>query len=129
MQALCQWDVQQDESSEVLREFVAARTTSEPVAQRAASLVEGYRERRQAVDDRIQAAAARWELPRISPVERNVMRVAVVELLNDEAPQKVILNEAIDIGRQYGGQDSSRFINGVLDVVLKRLQGRRTVQN
>ena len=62
-------------------------------------------------------------------VERNVMRVAVVELLEDEAPHKVVLNEAIDIGREYGGQDSPRFINGVLDMVLKRLQRRKTTQD
>ncbi len=56
------------------------------------------------------------------PVERNVMRVAVIELLDDKVPPKVALNEAIEIGREFGGADSPRFINGVLDEVLTRIR-------
>ena len=129
MQALCQWDVQRDESTGMLREFMAARKASQQVAERAAVLIQGFWERRQAVDDRIAAASERWELSRISPVERNVMRVAVVELLKGEVPPNVALDEAIDIGREYGGEDAPRFINGILDVVLKRLQRKGTAQD
>jgi len=50
------------------------------------------------------------------------MRVAIVELLNGEVPAPVILDEAIEIGREYGGAESPRFINGVLDAVFKTIQ-------
>lgn len=125
MQALCQWDVQGDESPEMLDDFLTDREASEAVADYAKKLVEEYWSRHQGIDDRIAAAAAKWELSRISPVERNVMRLALVELLGEQVPRKVVLNEAIEIGREYGGADSPRFINGVLDVVFKRLQRRR----
>ncbi len=56
----------------------------------------------------------------MSPVERNVMRVAVVELMEGDTPPKVAVNEAIEIGKEFGGQESPRFINGILDEVLRR---------
>jgi len=125
MQALCQWDVQGDESPETLDDFFAAQEASEAAAGYAKELVGAYWSRHQGIDDRIAAAATKWDLSRISPVERNVMRVALVELLGEEIPPKVALNEAIEIGREYGGADSPRFINGVLDTVFKRLERRR----
>jgi N utilization substance protein B len=126
MQALCQWDVQHDESLEALNDFVAAQNVAEAVGSYSRELVEAFWSRRQRVDDRITAAATKWSLSRISPVERNVMRVAIVELLAEAVPPKAALNEAIEIAREYGGADSPRFVNGVLDVVLKRLtKGRK----
>lgn len=122
MQALCQWDVQGDETSKALDNFLAAQGASKQVVARAGELVKGFWGRKQSVDDRITAAATNWDLSRISPVERNIMRVALVELLNAKTPPKVVLNEAIEIGREFGGENSPRFINGVLDVVFKRQQ-------
>ncbi|MHC4090857.1 MAG: transcription antitermination protein NusB [Planctomycetota bacterium] len=60
-----------------------------------------------------------WELARLSPVERNLIRVALGELAGGEVPPKVVINEAIEIGREYGGADSPRFINGILDALWK----------
>ncbi len=122
MQALCQWDVQGDETSMALDDFLAAQEASKAVVARVGELVKNYWGRRQSIDDRIAAAATNWDLSRISPVERNVMRVALVELLSTKPPPKVALNEAIEIGREFGSENSARFINGVLDVVFKRLQ-------
>jgi len=125
MQALCQWDVQKDESPEALAEFFAVaadcEVSSDAVAY-ATDLVRGVWASRQGIDELITTATKKWELSRISLVERNVMRVSIVEMLDDRAPPKVALNEAIEIGRAYGGADSPRFINGVLDVILKRLK-------
>lgn len=120
MQALCQWDVQRAESVEELREFIEEQGAPEAAGRYATELVEAVWSRREQVDERIAAASRAWELTRISPVERNVMRVAVVELLDEKVPPKVALNEAIEIGREYGGAESPRFINGVLDEVLTR---------
>lgn len=122
MQALCQWDVQGDEKPTALDNFLAAQGASKQVVARAGELVKDFWGRKQSVDDRITAAATNWDLSRISPVERNIMRVALVELLNAKTPPKVVLNEAIEIGREFGGENSPRFINGVLDVVFKRQQ-------
>jgi len=123
MQALCQWEVQRDESEQALADFLGACEAAGSEARYATQLVNAYLARRAGIDQSIAAATAHWNLERISPVERNIMRVAVIELSGGEVPPKVALNEAIEIGREYGGQDSPRFINGVLDEILKRHQG------
>lgn len=122
MQALCQWDVQHEASSEVLREFLAAEEATSRRAEYAVELVEAFWARQEMIDGAIASAAQRWELARISLVERNIMRVAVVELTDGSVPPKVVLSEAIEVGREFGGAESPRFINGVLDEVFKRLQ-------
>ena len=120
MQALCQWDVQHDESSENLREFLDAHAEVAGNIAYAAELVETYWARRDRIDRRIADAATQWDLARISRVERNAMRVAVVEMMSERIPPKVALHEAMQIGDQFGGADSSRFINGVLDKIKDR---------
>ena len=125
MQALCQWDAQHDDSAEGLDEFFLARDASARVARGAAEIVKAFWAGQRGIDDRIARATTKWDLPRISPVERNVMRVSIVEMLGDKVPPKVALNEAIEIGREFGGADSPRFINGVLDIVWQNLQQER----
>jgi N utilization substance protein B len=151
MQALCQWDVQRDESEDALRgllscpeplankqdphpplpvaqgEALNASESSSQAADYAFRLVWAYWSNREGVDGRIAAAARNWSLERISPVERNVLRVAVVELEGAWVPPKVAVNEAIEIGNEYGGADSGRFINGILDEVLRKLRADRPV--
>ncbi len=122
MQALCQWDVQHDESSESLREFLDAHAEVAGSIAYAAELVKAYWTRRDGIDRRIADAATQWDLARISRVERNAMRVAVVEMMSERIPPKVALHEAMQIGDQFGGAESSRFINGVLDAILHQLR-------
>ncbi len=123
MQALCQFEAQQDESPEALEDLFVSRDASRSASRYATKLVEGYWARRDRADEMIAQAAERWELSRISMVDRNIMRVAIVELLERKVPPKVAVNEAVEIGREYGGEDSPRFINGVLDKVLKTMSG------
>lgn len=121
MQALCQWDALGDESPEGIDEFLVAMNASGSTAAYARDLVTTLWARRKNVDRRIRAASTGWDPERMSPVDRNAMRVAVVEMLGTVVPRKVALNEAIEIGKEYGGTDSARFINGVLDQVMKQL--------
>ena len=131
MQALCQWDAQGDESPEVVDEFLVDMEAAGSTAAYAKDLVTTLWARRKNVDRRIRAASTDWDPNRMSPVDLNVMRVAVVEMLGTDVPQKVALNEAIEIGKEYGGVESPRFINGILDHVMKELpapQGRPATQ-
>ncbi len=121
MQALCQWEVQTDESSEALRQFLSADDDSVQAAGYAFDLVKSLWGQRAQIDPMIESALTKWTLKRLSPVERNVMRVAVVEMLDGKVPAKVALTEAIDIGREFGGEATPGFINGVLDAVLTSL--------
>ena len=122
MQALCQWEIQHDESSPSLADFLASQDASPRASAYASKLVQEFWRQRTEIDERVGTASVKWDLARISPVERNIMRVAIVELLNGEIPPPVILDEAIEIGREYGGAESPRFINGVLDAVFKSMQ-------
>ncbi|HNQ23683.1 MAG TPA: transcription antitermination factor NusB [Phycisphaerae bacterium] len=126
MQTLCQWEVQGEFSAEAMAELLAAIAewrpeleVSPPAVVYTTALVQDFRARQQEVDEWIARTSANWDLARISTVERNVLRVAVVELLRAEVPPKVVINEAIEIAREYGGRDSPAFVNGVLDRILK----------
>lgn len=79
---------------------------------------------KQPIDDLIAQAAVNWRLPRIAAADRNVLRLAVCEMLYiDDVPDEVAINEAVEIAKRFGGDDSPSFINGVLDAVRKILRG------
>jgi N utilization substance protein B len=82
----------------------------------ARALVAGVDAHRARIDELIAAAAEHWRLPRLSRVDLNVLRLATFELLDrPEIPAAVTINEAIEIARRYGSEDSSAFVNGVQD--------------
>ncbi|MBO4563529.1 MAG: transcription antitermination factor NusB [Clostridia bacterium] len=86
------------------------------------SIVDGIDEHRAEIDEVIGAAAKGWSVERMPKVDLSVLRVAVYELLYDrKAPKKVVINEAVRIATKYGGEDSPRFINGVLGTVASPL--------
>jgi len=79
---------------------------------------------RQIIDKLIATLSINWKLHRMNRVDRNILRMAIAEMLNFSAtPDHVILNEAIDIGKKYGAENSSAFINGILDRI-HRLKSR-----
>ncbi len=89
-------------------------------------LVTGVLQARPRIDALIESAAANWKLSRMSCVDRNVMRIAVYELkFRKDIPAKVAINEAIDVGKKYGTQDSGAFINGILDTIHLKLEKAR----
>ena len=82
----------------------------------ARELVAGVDAHRARIDELIGAAAEHWRLPRLSRVDLNVLRLATFELLGrPEIPAAVTIDEAIEIARRYGSEESARFVNGVLD--------------
>jgi N utilization substance protein B len=86
------------------------------------NLVKGIVEHLTELDDRIRALAPEWPLEQVAIVDRNILRLGLYEILYakpDEVPPKVAINEAIELAKNYGGQNSSRFINGVLGTVYK----------
>lgn len=121
LQALCQWEVQRDERAETLRGFFDEFGAAPASISYATELVNEFWKNAEFVDRRIAEAVERWSFDRISTVERNVMRVAVVELDRPAVPPRVVLDEAIEIAQEFGGKDSSRFVNGVLDRILATL--------
>ena len=75
------------------------------------------------VDELLQSAARNWELDRLAATDRSVLRIATAELIGRPGtPARVILDEAIEIARRFGTEESARFVNGVLDHVARRLR-------
>ncbi|MBU1196768.1 MAG: transcription antitermination factor NusB [Proteobacteria bacterium] len=86
-------------------------------------LVSGVRDNQSRIDDLIIQCSKNWRLSRMPVVDRNIMRIAVFELLKcEDIPPSVTINEAVEIGKKYGTKDSGAFINGVLDRI-KSLEG------
>lgn len=84
----------------------------------ARDLLLGVFENIEAIDGAITAHATNWRLKRIAAADRNLLRVAIYELLfGDEVPAQVAINEAVEIAKRFGSEDSPAFINGVLDAV------------
>jgi transcription antitermination protein NusB len=89
----------------------------------AASLVRGAKAEQKKIDAIIAESAEHWGLERMAVVDRNILRMAVFELLYEpDVPGKVAINEAIEIAKKFGTAESSRFINGVLDRVHRELR-------
>jgi N utilization substance protein B len=85
------------------------------------SLYDGAVAHRAAIDERITATAENWRLSRMTPVDRNVLRLGAYELLHDPAgtPIEVVIDEAIELARRFGSADSPAFVNGILDKLAK----------
>jgi N utilization substance protein B len=87
------------------------------------SLVQGAKRQQGEIDKRIAECAEHWDLDRMAVVDRNILRLAVYELLFEPGvPGKVTINEAIEIAKKFGTAESSRFINGVLDRIHRELR-------
>lgn len=96
----------------------------EEVRAHCAELVRGVLDNKAALDQRLQAASHHWKLDRMSAVDRNILRVAAYELLylTEQVPRKVAINEAIEIAKKFGNEDSSSFVNGILDRIAGEQQ-------
>jgi N utilization substance protein B len=124
VQILFELDLGGAELDAVLLQFRSARSPGREAKGFAEALVREAWSRRQEIDARIQECADNWRLERMAAVDRNVLRLAVSELLApDPEPAAVILDEAIEIAKRFGNADSGTFVNGVLDAVRKRLPG------
>jgi N utilization substance protein B len=78
-------------------------------------LVAGVRRHRAKLDQLIEGAAANWSLHRMAATDRNVLRLGAFELLYSETPDRVAIDEAIELAKRYGSAHSSQFVNGILD--------------
>jgi len=88
-------------------------------------LITGVVERLSQIDKIIEKAAPEWPIEQITIVDRNVLRIGLYELLyenKEEVPQKVAINEAIELAKTFGGENSGKFINGVLGTVYKEIE-------
>jgi transcription antitermination protein NusB len=127
LQTLFEWDLNAIDKKAIVE--VLERNVSEFAPNKAdmpfmEKLLDGILSKQNELDLVITKAAPEWPLDRISPVDRNILRLGLYELLfseRNEVPAKVAINEAIELAKQFGGENSSRFVNGVLGAVYKEI--------
>jgi len=127
LQLLFQLDVtnkMSEENSAKPRELFWAHTAcKEEIKSFSLELIQGTLSHLPEIDEYIKKYAEHWDLSRMPAVDRNILRFAIYEILyRDDIPLKVSINEAIEIAKIYGTDDSARFINGLLDKVAKTLE-------
>jgi len=102
--------------------FWELRPAAKKVRDFGMALAEGVLSRQAEIDERIQQAASNYDLHRIAAVDRNILRIAVYEMLFcPDVPPVVSINEAIEIAKRFGSEDSGRFVNGILDRIRGEL--------
>lgn len=92
----------------------------------AEDLVKGVTEHRAAIDDLLTAKSKNWSLARMARVDLSILRIAIFELLyRDDIPKNVTINEAIEVAKKFGTEDSPSFVNGILDEIAASLTDRK----
>lgn len=105
--------------------FWVLRRTSPSVRAFAEELIAGVRSHMATLDAMIAPALDNFDIERVSAVERNILRIAIFEMLHlQEIPAAVTINEAIEVAKRFGGNESGRFINGVLDRIRRDREAR-----
>lgn len=125
-------DLQHGETPERIEDFWEFCPVKPNVREFAQPLIQGMVEHLTEIDDRIRKYCENYNLDRISAVDRNVLRLAIYEMLyRDDIPPVVSINEAIELAKTFGGAESGGFVNGILDRVRKDLDrpAREPVSN
>jgi N utilization substance protein B len=124
MQTLYEWDFQPEKS---IQELVTTNLKSSNNAEEDTTfvnqLVNGVIDHKQTIDDAIASHAPEWPIDQISVIDKSILRLAIYELFfENEVPGKVIINEAVELAKTFGGDNTSRFINGVLGTVYRETE-------
>jgi N utilization substance protein B len=119
MQAMFLWDSNAQQDTSIARQIIEEETPDTVIIDGAMRMALGAWEQREAIDRRVEHVAPQWPPRRQPAVDRNLIRLAVWELTNADTPPKVVIDEAIELAKQYSTEQSPAFVNGVLDAILK----------
>jgi N utilization substance protein B len=120
LKMLYQMEVNQDAPEKALDKYVTVFPYQDDIVSYARFLLSGVKKELADVDRCIEKASEHWKLSRITYVDKNIIRVAVFEMLySTDVPPKVAIDEALELAKKFGSEDSKDFINGVLDKILK----------
>lgn len=120
VQILYQNDLNPDQPDDVRGRFIAARLNQDrKLIAFAKSLLSGVRQNRESIDQRLIETAHNWALTRMPVIDRNILRLGAYEILFSDTPDRVAVNEAIELAKRYGTENSGQFVNGILDRLMK----------
>ncbi|NLW25175.1 MAG: transcription antitermination factor NusB [Clostridia bacterium] len=121
-QTIFQIDVGKNSPEEALTQRLQQVLLGESEKDFCRRLVKGTLENLQEIDKKIQQYVVDWKIERMPSVDRNLLRMAIFEMMYcEDIPNKVAINEAIELAKIFGSEESAKFINGVLDRLLKEL--------
>jgi len=117
VQMLYQWDISRQPIERVLESFWQLTEGPEASRRYTRRLVTGTLNNLEQIDRLISQHAEHWRLDRIATVDKNIMRLAIYEFLYEDTPEKVVINEALEVTKKFSTPTAVQFINGILDAV------------
>jgi len=120
LQVLYEDDLNPHIAPSVGEQFVRRRLRDPRLVAFALNLIAGVRRHAAELDRLIEQTAANWSLARMAVVDRNILRLGAYEMLYGHTPDRVVLDEAIELAKRYGTSHSAQFVNGILDRLLHK---------
>jgi len=118
LQLLYRQDLNPAGNLESAGEFIEERLEDQALRDFCWKLFTGALEWRNVIDTRIEEVAANWSLRRMAPTDRNVLRLGAFELLYTDTPNRVVIDESLEMAKKFGNAQSSQFVNGILDQLM-----------
>jgi transcription antitermination protein NusB len=126
LKMLYQMEVNRETIDRALERYTRIFPYQEDIVVYARTLLSGIRLEQEHLDDYIAKASEHWKVSRITYVDKNILRVALYEMLySKDVPPKVAINEALELAKKFGAEESKDFVNGILDRVLKDFYEKR----
>ncbi|MGH7467684.1 MAG: transcription antitermination factor NusB [Longimicrobiales bacterium] len=132
LQALYAWESRGEPETPLgmLEELERDRSIADASVTYARQLLHNFQEHRTDVDRAIQESLSNWRLERLSVIDRNILRLATSEMMHiADVPPRVSIQEAIELAEKYGTHESPRFVNGVLDALMRAQAGAHDQEN
>lgn len=122
MQVLFLWDSQSNPDVELARQYTHDASEDPALRQQAMAMATAAWEQREVADRWVERVAPQWPPHRQPAVDRNLLRLAIWELVNTATPPRVVIDEAIELAKHFSTEPSAAFVNGVLDAIMKEHQ-------
>jgi N utilization substance protein B len=131
LQVLFEWDMRGEPVDQAISNYYntlySEEDESKPKPDRfMEELVRGTVEKAPKIDAQIQAKAEHWRLERMAVVDRNILRLAIFELMQNTVPAPIVIDEALELARQFSNDESMSFINGLLDAIRRQALAANT---
>jgi transcription antitermination protein NusB len=126
---LYQWDMTREPMDRVVESYWKVRSTTDLTRSMAERLARGAQAEVERIDAEIVKVSKNWRFDRIAAVDRNIIRIGGFELMRDaDTPAAVIIDEAVEMARRFGEADSTAFVNGVLDAIMRNVREGKGVR-
>ena len=128
LQALFQEDLNPRDTSDQVAPFLNSRLHDADLREFALTLVMGVLRNRAELDALLQSKADNWSLSRMAATDRNVLRLGAFEIRYADTPDRVAIDEAVELAKRYGSAHSSQFVNGILDKLIVRQESEDSAE-